>query len=309
VRASFKQGSTNEISGQGALTSPLWRRGPLIGARICPRAAGWRQRAREDGAAGVQMERADRARTESDERAFFARYYAEQRYHAGGWRLRMQRDLRVLRDAAGARGLGRVLSVGCGDGAFELLAAQHADSVLAVDLSPEAIAVAQRAQRLASVHNVEFRCMSFRDLPWEERFDTIVCLAFLHHVPEPELPGFLRACRDHLAPGGLFFSQDPNVNGVLRKIGRVVMGKGYDAYHSPDERELDPSELVGQLRAAGLADAAVRHVDLTLIPICYVIRRGPTFPIRVLAGLDRAWCASPLAKWSSGFAAWARRAA
>ncbi|HEY8122066.1 MAG TPA: class I SAM-dependent methyltransferase [Myxococcota bacterium] len=270
------------------------------------------------------METPNRARTEADERAFFARYYAEQRYHPAGWRLRMERDLRVLLAAAaresGAnpaeRGsaresgtkLRRVLSIGCGDGAFELLLARHAESVLAVDLSPEAIAVAQRAQGLAGVRNVEFRCMSFRDLPWEERFDAIVCLAFLHHVSEPELPGFLRACHDHLAPGGLFFSQDPNVRGVLRAIGRVVLGKRYDAYHSPDERELDPDETLAQLRAAGLVEIGLRHVDLTLIPACYVIRRGPALPLQLLAWLDRAWCATPLAPFSSGFAAWGRRA-
>jgi 2-polyprenyl-3-methyl-5-hydroxy-6-metoxy-1,4-benzoquinol methylase len=250
----------------------------------------------------------ERARSEADERAFFARYYADRRYHPVGWRLRMERDLRVLLEAAGEAGPGRVLSIGCGDGAFELLLAKHAISVLAVDLSPEAIAVAQRAQAQAGAGNVEFRCASFRDLAWDERFDTIVCLAFLHHVPAAELPGFLRACRDHLAPGGLFFSQDPNVNGVLRAVGRVVLGERYHAYHSPDERELDPSELAGQLRDAGLANVALRHVDLTLIPICYVIRRGPALPIRLLAWLDRLWCATPLAPWSSGFAAWGRRA-
>jgi SAM-dependent methyltransferase len=255
------------------------------------------------------MQAPDRTRTETDERAFFARYYAEQRYHPVGWRLRMQRDLRVLRDAAGARGLGKVLSVGCGDGAFELLAAKHADSVLAVDLSPEAIAVAEHARAASGVRNVEFRCASFRDLPWDEKFDTIVCLAFLHHVSEAELPGFLRACHEHLAPGGVFFSQDPNVHGVLRAIGRVVMGAGYDKYHSPEERELDPEELRGQLHEAGLGAVQIRHVDLTLIPACYVIRRGPGLPLQLLAWLDRAWCATPLARWSSGFAAWGRRGA
>jgi 2-polyprenyl-3-methyl-5-hydroxy-6-metoxy-1,4-benzoquinol methylase len=267
------------------------------------------------------MEASERQRSEADERAFFARYYAEQRYHPVGWRLRMQRDLRVLLDAtkdrpqvAGASALktgqntGRTLSIGCGDGAFELLLAAHAESVVAVDLSPEAIAVAKRAQAQSGVRNVEFRCASFRDLPWSEKFDTIVCLAFLHHVPETELPGFLRDCREHLVPGGVFFSQDPNVRGVLRAIGRRVMGKGYDAYHSPDERELDPAQLSEQLRAAGLASVAIRHVDLTLIPACYVIRRGPGLPLRLLAWLDRAWCATPLAPWSSGFAAVARRA-
>ncbi len=266
------------------------------------------------------MEPAERTRTEADEREFFARYYAEQRYHPVGWRLRMQRDLRVLlgaasratpaeRASAGETGpkLGRTLSIGCGDGAFEMLLAPHTDSVLAVDLSPEAIAVAERARAASPVRNVEFRCASFRDLAWDEKFDTIVCLAFLHHVSEAELPGFLRACHDHLAPGGVFFSQDPNVHGVLRAIGRVVMGKGYDKYHSPEERELDPAELSAQLRAAGLGGVEIRHVDLTLIPACYVIRRGPGLPLRLLAWIDRAWCATPLAPWSSGFAAWGRR--
>ena len=257
---------------------------------------------------GSQLEGEARARIESDERAFFASHYAEQQYNAVGWRLRMQRDLRVLLEAAGARGPGRVLSIGCGDGAFELLLARHAEHVVALDLSPEAIAVAQRAQSLAGVRNVEFRCMSFRDLVLHERFDTVVCLAFLHHVAEPELPGFLRDCVARLAPGGLFFSQDPNANGVLRAIGRVLLGSKYHAYHTPDERELDPDLTRQQLRDAGLASVALRHVDLTLIPASYVLKRGPAFALHALSWIDRVWCATPLAPWASGFAAWGRRA-
>lgn len=249
-----------------------------------------------------------RQRSESDERAFFARYYAEARYHPLGWRLRMQRDLRVLRAAAGARGLGRTLSIGCGDGAFELLLAPHARSVVGVDISPEAIAAAERARAAAGAANVSFRCASFRDLDRSESFETIACLAFLHHVPEPELPGFLEACHARLEPGGLFFSQDPNVRGVLRAVGRAALGERYHAYHSPDERELDPGELARVLRAAGFAEVAIRHVDLTLIPACFVLRRGPGLALRLAALVDRIWCATPLARWSSGFAAVARRA-
>ncbi|MBM4383536.1 MAG: class I SAM-dependent methyltransferase [Deltaproteobacteria bacterium] len=254
-----------------------------------------------------QLEGDARARVEDDERAFFARYYAEQQYNALGWRLRMRRDLRVLLAAAGEKGPGRVLSIGCGDGAFELLLAQHAEHVVALDLSPEAIAVAQRAQARDGVRNVEFRCMSFRDLAWSERFDTIVCLAFLHHVAEAELPGFLRDCVAHLEPGGLFFSQDPNVNGALRAVGRVLLGRKYHAFHTPDERELDPDATRRQLQGAGLEGVALRHVDLTLIPASYVLKRGPDFALRVLSWIDRAWCATPLAPWASGFAAWGRR--
>src|SRR6185369_15375830 len=80
---------------------------------------------------------------EESERAFFAGYYAERRYHPTGWRLRLERDARVLCAAAPGGRLGRVLSVGCGDGAFELMLAERADSVLGVDISPEAIEMAR----------------------------------------------------------------------------------------------------------------------------------------------------------------------
>lgn len=244
---------------------------------------------------------------EEGERAFFARYYSERNYSPVGWRLRMRRDLRVLRAAVGAPSLGRTLSIGCGDGAFELLLAPHARSVVGVDLSPEAIAAAEGARAQAGAANVSFRCCSFRDLPWSETFDTIVCLAFLHHVPEPELPGFLRACHEHLTAGGFFFAQDPNARGLLRSVGRVLLGRRYDRYHTPDERELDPAELTEQLCAAGFGGVAIRHVDLTLIPTCYLLVRGPGFLFRLAALVDRLWCATPLARWSSGFTASARR--
>jgi 2-polyprenyl-3-methyl-5-hydroxy-6-metoxy-1,4-benzoquinol methylase len=245
--------------------------------------------------------------SEKDEREFFARYYGEQRYHPLGWRLRLERDLRVLRQAVDGRSLGRTLSIGCGDGAFELLLAPYAESVLGVDLSPEAIDSAENARAAQGVTNASFRCTSFRELPWDERFDTIVCLAFLHHVPECDLPGFLRDCYAHLEPGGIFFSQDPNARGALRALGRVLLRDRYDRYHTPDERELDPAELSASLRVAGFTSVDLRYVDLTLIPACYLLARGPAWPLRLAASADRLWCASPLARWSSGFAAFARR--
>src|SRR5689334_21663014 len=101
---------------------------------------------------------------EDAERKFFAGYYAEQRYNPTGWRLRLRRDARILCAAAAGGRRGRVLSVGCGDGQFELMLAPRARSVLGVDISPEAIDVARRAQARAAVSNVEFRCVSVADL-------------------------------------------------------------------------------------------------------------------------------------------------
>lgn len=262
---------------------------------------------RPPSGASRPVEGDERQRSEAAELDFFARTFGEQAYSPAGWRLQKQRELRLLLAAAGERGLGRVLSIGCGEGAFERLLAPHAESVLAVDLSPVAVEIAERRRAEAGIPNLSFRCVSFRDLPWEERFDTIVCLAFLHHVPEPEVPGLLRACVEHLTPQGLFFSQDPNVRGALRAVGRVVLGRRYHAFHTPDERELDPEQLSAQLRTAGFASVAIHHVDLTLIPSCFLFPNGPAGLFRLLAWIDWIWCRSPLARLSSGFAAVARR--
>jgi 2-polyprenyl-3-methyl-5-hydroxy-6-metoxy-1,4-benzoquinol methylase len=251
--------------------------------------------------------RAALRQVEDAERKFFAGYYAEQRYNATGWKLRMRRDSRILRAAAPGGRLGRVLSIGCGDGQFELMLAPHARSVLGVDISPEAIAVARRALEGAGRPNVEFRCISVADLELTESFDTIVCVAFLHHLPAPALAPFLAFIASHLAPGGVLYTQDPSVHGLLRTVGRVVLGSSYDTYHSPDERELDPGEVLAAIRAAGLSNVVLRYIDATLIPMLYAAARGPAPLFYACAAADRVWRSSPLARWASGFCIVARK--
>ena len=249
------------------------------------------------------------SRVERNEIDFFASYYANQAYHPIGSRLKSQRELRSILRAARGKPLGRVLSIGCGDGEFERMLAGSAQHVTGLDLSPEAIEIATREVERHGVRNLDFVCKSFSDLAWDRPFDTIVCLAFLHHVPEPDLPALLAQAHAHLTPGGFFYSQDPNVNGVLRKVGRLVLGAHYDDYHSPDERELDPEPLRQALLAAGFASAEIVPIDLTLIPAMYVLAKRPGWPLYACPVIDRIWCATPLGRWASGFAAVARRAA
>jgi len=253
--------------------------------------------------------RAALRQVEDAERKFFAGYYADQRYNPTGWRLRLRRDAAIVRAAAPGGRLGRVLSIGCGDGQFELMLAPSAHSVLGVDISSEAIAVARRALERAGRPNVEFRCVSVADLELTESFDTIVCVAFLHHLPAAGLAPFLAFVASRLEPGGVLYTQDPSVHGVLRTVGRVVLRGQYDTYHSPDERELDPAEVTGAMQAAGLSVLRLRYIDTTLIPMLYAAMRGPAPLFYVCAAVDRVWCATPLARWASGFSIVARRPA
>ena len=245
---------------------------------------------------------------EDRERVFFDAYYEGGNCNPAGLRHRYRRELGSLVRAAAGRDLGRVLSIGCGDGGFELMLAAHADRVVGIDLSREAVERARSRAEGSGISNVEFHCRPISQLDAGEPFDTIVCLAFLHHLPADELPGVLGSLRERLRPGGFFYSQDPNACGILRAIGRVLLGSRYDRYHSPDERELDPAELETVLRRAGFDTVRIGHIDLTLIPAQYLMPKAPGWLMTACARVDKIWCASPLARWSSGFTAVAEKA-
>ena len=132
-----------------------------------------------------------------------------------------------------------------------------------------------------------------------------MCIAFLHHVPAAELPALLRRLRGQLRPGGFVFAQDPSRRGILRALGRVVMGARYDRYHSPDERELDPPEIARQLRDAGFDAVEIGWIDLTLIAGHYLFPGAGAWLMQMFAAADRVFCATPLARFASGFTAFA----
>ena len=249
------------------------------------------------------MSRAPTGSRAHREREFFAGWTL----NPAGDQLRWRRERRGVLDATGGRGLGRVLSIGCGRGQFELMLAGDAERVLGIDLSPESIDDARAAAARAGVEHVEFACADVATFALDEPFDTIVCIGFLHHLDEAGTRDLLRRLLDRLRPGGVLYTQDPNVHGILRSVGRLVMGRRYDAYHSPDERELDPEALRRDVLEAGFSEARIRYMDLALIPGMQLLPRAPAVVMQALAWVDRLWCWLPVARWASGFSMVATR--
>ncbi|MET0395712.1 MAG: methyltransferase domain-containing protein [Longimicrobiaceae bacterium] len=96
------------------------------------------------------------------------------------------------------------LEVGCGSGAFARLLARRADTVLALDLSPEMVRLARG--RLAACPGVEVRVADFADeeLPGGS-FDCVASIATLHHLP---LRSTLARMAGLLRPGGVLLVLD-----------------------------------------------------------------------------------------------------
>jgi 2-polyprenyl-3-methyl-5-hydroxy-6-metoxy-1,4-benzoquinol methylase len=97
-----------------------------------------------------------------------------------------------------------VLEIGCGTGEFTRLVASRAQNVVAIDLSSEMIRLAN--SQSANYQNIEYVLgdVMSDSLP-AERYDCIVSLATLHHLP---LEQALIKMKAALKPSGVLIIQD-----------------------------------------------------------------------------------------------------
>ena len=99
----------------------------------------------------------------------------------------------------------RILDAGCGTGVgTEYLVHLNPEaSVIGIDISPEALKVAQeRCQRSGASDRVTFQEMNVEQAhTLEGQFDMINCVGVLHHLPDP-VAG-IKALASKLAPGGI----------------------------------------------------------------------------------------------------------
>lgn len=98
----------------------------------------------------------------------------------------------------------RALEIGCGAGEFTRRLATRAQTVVAIDLSPQMIRLAE--QQSASYPNIEYVTGDLMRLSLPaESYDCIVSLATLHHLP---LEQALLKIKDALKPNGVLIILD-----------------------------------------------------------------------------------------------------
>jgi SAM-dependent methyltransferase len=156
----------------------------------------------------------------------------------------------------------RVLSLGCGIGDTELLLAPHVAEVTGIDLSPAAIRQARADAARLGIGNARFE----EGTTANGRFDVVIAIFFLHHLPDAELarlPGDLRGL---LTPGGQFYSLDPSRHRLSGVVGRLLIPSLMKRYQTEDERELDADTTGDLFRRAGF-DARVSIYDFGSSPL------------------------------------------
>jgi SAM-dependent methyltransferase len=142
------------------------------------------------------------------------------------------------------------LSLGCGIGDTELLLARQVGEVVGVDLSPAAVRQARADAERLHASNVTF--LEGTAPPAGDRFDAIIAIFLLHHLPERTLSELPVRVLEMLKPRGVFYSLDPSVRRLSGALGRLLVPELMKKHQSPDERELDAEATAELFRRPGL---------------------------------------------------------
>lgn len=151
-----------------------------------------------------------------------------------------------------------ILEIGCGCGEYlAFLQREGYENARGVDRDPEQIAAGQRlgVKRLevGSAEGVLARGIG--------KFDCIVAIDVLEHIPKPEVMGFLGLVREAMAPGGRFLCQVPNLASFYRPLFYM------DFTH---ETPFTASSLRQALRMAGFAAPEVHPCG----PVVHGLKSG-----------------------------------
>ena len=172
---------------------------------------------------------------------------------------------------------GRVLEIACGTGLWTEALACVAETVTAIDVAPEAVAIA--SDRVRS-NNVSFEVTDIFSWKTTARFDVIFFSAWLSHVPGSRFEPFWQLLRELLAGGGrvLFIDEhvearskehylpggDEIVERQLRDGSRYRIVKNF----------VDPEQLERRLRELGW-ECRIRRDESDWVWVC-----GEARPVR-----------------------------
>lgn len=158
-----------------------------------------------------------------------------------------------------------LLDIGCGGGLIAEPMTRLGFSVTGIDAAEKNVGTARaHAERMRLA--IDYRAARPEDLGPEERFDVVLALEVVEHVPDRAL--FLKAAARPLASGG--FLGLATLNRTVKSLLMAKIGAEYVVRWLPagthDWRDfVKPSELARDCRAAGLGEP--EFVGLTYNPL------------------------------------------
>lgn len=166
------------------------------------------------------------------------------------------------------------LEIGCGTGAFARLLARRVEHVLAFDLSPQMILLAQ--ERSASYANIDFRVADVLSLELPpEQFDCIASIATLHHVPMEDILSNMKmalAMNGTLIVLDLYQARPSDMFTLLAAIPINILLKYLKTGRIKEPQEVQKAWAEHGQYDSYLTLAQLRHICRTVLPEAKVRR-------------------------------------
>lgn len=144
----------------------------------------------------------------------------EQFYHHTTWKALVDAVAGQIRERRPAK----VLDLCCGTGLLSSLVEQT--DYLGVDLEPEYIGYAQKRY-----FSAQFVLADARTWNTDKKFDLVVCLGGVHHLPDNDQEAFIARMKEFLSEGGGIIIGDPYISDYhdarTRKLQSVSLGLLY----------------------------------------------------------------------------------
>lgn len=149
-----------------------------------------------------------------------------------------------------------VLELGCGTGSFTRELARSGAEVVAIDVSPELLEIANAN---CSAPNVQYQIQNAYALSYPEgAFDSIVGSSVLHHL---EIEAAIRDMYRVLRPGGSIYFTEPNMLNPQIAIQKNVPWVKRKLGDSPDETAFFRWPLQQLLEQIGFRDVRIDPFD------------------------------------------------
>jgi SAM-dependent methyltransferase len=206
------------------------------------------------------------------EREYFARIGDEGRRHAAGKPFTDEHCADYLAKTVAFLLLmpappARVVEFGCGTGWLSLIFAARGYDVIGVDISPDAIQIAEQTRAAAGRDGISFRIGDYEDAAFDAPVDCVVFHDALHHAESEALA--MRAAFAALRPGGMVICMEPGEGHRDSAASQTAVAR-----FGVHEKDMPPRTIIRHARAAGFD----RHLVLPWPSFLFgrIYRRGYT---------------------------------